>query len=110
MTETERNNNQGLIKPEPFNQENTTGNEYMSDFKTQAQDYGQKFQDAAGKAKVFATEKFSQVSGKLKELEGKDPQQLVQEAKEYARQKPGQAILVSAAVGLVLGLIFRGRR
>ncbi len=108
MTETETNN-QGLIKPEPINDQ-TTGNEYMSDFKTQAQNYGQQFQDAAGKAKVFATEKFSQVSDKLKELDGKDPQQLVEEAKEYARKKPGQTILVSAAVGLFLGFIFRGRK
>ena len=107
MTET---NNQGLIKPEPIEDETTRGDEYMSDFKTQAQNYGQQFQDAAGKAKVFATEKFSQVSDKLKELDGKDPQQLMEEAKEYARQKPGQAILVSAAVGLFLGFIFRGRR
>lgn len=109
MTEQD-NYNQGLIKPEPIEDNAIGENEYMSDFKTQAQNYGQQFQDAAGKAKVFATEKFSQVSDKLKELDGKDPQQLVNEAKEYARQKPGQAILVSAAVGLFLGFIFRGRK
>lgn len=105
MTPTEQHN-QGLIKPEPI-EDPTTGNEYMSDFKSQAQNYGQQFQDVAGKARVFATEKFSQVSDKLKELDGKDPQQLVNEAKEYARQKPGQAIAVSAVVGLVLGLLLR---
>lgn len=109
MTEQD-NNNQGLIKPQPIEDDATQGNEYMSDFKTQAQNYGQQFQDAAEKAKVFATEKFSQVSDKLKELDGKDPQQLVNEAKEYARQKPGQALAVSAVVGLVLGLLLRGGR
>ena len=109
MTEQD-NNNQGLIKPQPIEDDMTQGNEYMSDFKTQAQNYGQQFQDVAGKARVFATEKFSQVSDKLKELDGKDPQQLVNEAKEYARQKPGQALAVSAVVGLVLGLLLRGGR
>ena len=32
------------------------------------------------------------------------------QAKDYARQKPGQALLISAGVGLLLGLIIRGRR
>lgn len=84
-------------------------NDYFNDFKTQAQDYGQKLQDAAYKAKDYATEKFGQAGDKLKELQGKDPQQLVQEAKEYARKKPGEAILISAAVGLVLGFLLKRR-
>ena len=32
------------------------------------------------------------------------------EPKEFARQKPGQTILISAAVGLVLGLILKSGR
>lgn len=105
----ETNQEQGLIKTDIYNGEDKAEN-YMNDFKAQAQNYGQQFQDAAMKAKDFATEKFGQVSDKLKELDGKDPQELLEDAKEYARQKPGQALLVSAAVGLVLGLILKGGR
>ena len=77
----------------------------------QAQEYGQKIQDAAGKAKDFASEKFATAGDKFKEISNKDPQELIEDAKEFARQKPGQTILFSAAVGLVLGLILKsGRR
>jgi ElaB/YqjD/DUF883 family membrane-anchored ribosome-binding protein len=43
-------------------------------------------------------------------LQNKDPQELMEEAKDYARQKPGQTILISAAVGVILGFLFRGRK
>lgn len=107
---TETTNDQGLIKKEMPNGEDKPANEYMEDFKGQAQEYQQKFQDAAVKAKDFANEKISQASDKFKELQGKDPQELVDNAKEYARQKPGQALLISAAAGLVIGLLLRGRK
>ncbi len=111
MIENETNNTrQELEKIEPFNGEDKQVNESMNDFKAQAQEYGQQFQDAAMKAKDFATEKFAVASDKFKELQNKDPKELVEEAKEFARQKPGQALLVSAAVGLVLGLLFKSRR
>ncbi len=88
----------------------TGQDEFLGDLKMQAQEYGQKFTDAAGQAREFATEKFSQASDKFKELSAKDPKELVEDAKEFARQKPGQTILISAAVGVVLGLLFRGNR
>ncbi len=110
QTNNQTNNEKSLITTDTYNDENKTGNEYMSDFKTQAQNYGQQFQDAAIKAKDFASEKFTVANDKFKELQNKDPKELVEEAKEYARKKPGQALLVSAAVGLFLGLIFRGRK
>ena len=87
-----------------------TDDEFLGDLKMQAQEYGQKIQDAAAKAKDFANEKFATASDKFKELQNKDPQELVEDAKEFARQKPGQTILISAAVGLVLGLFLRGRK
>ncbi len=105
---TETSNDQGLVKKEMPNGEDKTANQYMDDFKGQAQEYQQKFQDAAVKAKDFANEKISQASDKFKELQQKDPQELVDNAKDYARQKPGQALLISAAAGLVLGLLLRG--
>ncbi len=109
MTENETQE-QGLIPVSPANGEDKTQNDYMEDFKGQAQEYQQKLQDAAVKAKDYATEKFGQMSDKFKELEGKDPKELLEDAKEYARQKPGQALLVSAAVGLVLGILLKGRK
>lgn len=85
--------------------------EFLGDLKMQAQEYGQKIQDAAVKARDFANDKFTQAGDKFKELSSKDPKELVEDAKEFARQKPGQTILISAAVGLVLGfLLRRGRR
>jgi len=84
--------------------------EFLGDLKMQAQEYGQKIQDAAGRAKDFANEKFTQAGDKFKDLQGKDPKEMIEDAKEFARQKPGQTILISAAVGLVLGLLFRGRK
>ena len=84
--------------------------EFLGDIKMQAEEYGQKIQDAAVKAKDFASEKFAKAGDKFKELQEKDPKELIEDAKEFARQKPGQTILISAAVGLVLGLLFRGGR
>ncbi len=115
MTENQINNQaadeQSLIKTDAYKtSEDKTGQEYMDDFKAQAQNYGQQFQDAAMKAKDFATDKFTVASDKFKELQNKDPKELVEEAKKFARQKPGQALAVSAVVGLVLGLLLRGGR
>ena len=87
--------------------EKVTEDEFLGDLKMQAQEYGQKLQDAAVRAKDYASEKFSQAGDKFKELQNKDPKELVEDAKEFARQKPGQTILISAAVGLILGLLLR---
>ena len=81
--------------------------EYLGDLKMHAQEYGQKLQDVAVRARDFASEKFSQAGEKIKELQDKDPKQLVEDAKQFAREKPGQAILISAAAGIVLGLLLR---
>ena len=90
--------------------DNETGNdEYLGDLRMQAQEYGQKVQDAAGRAKAYAGEQFAWAGDKFKELQNKDPKEIVEDAKEYARQKPGQTILISAAIGLVLGMLLRRR-
>ena len=75
-----------------------------------AQDYGQKISEAATQAKDYVSDKVSVVGDKLKELQNADIGEVAENAKEYARKNPAQAILISAAVGLVLGLILRGRR
>ncbi len=99
----------GLIAVSPVNGEDNT-NDYMDEFKAQAEVYGQKIQDAAMKARDFAGEKLTAAGEKFKELQEKDPRELVEDAKEFARKKPGQTILISAAVGLIVGLILRPRR
>lgn len=76
----------------------------------QAQEYGKQIQDAAGQAREYANQTIAQAGDKFKEITSKDPKELVEDAKEFARQKPGQTILISAAVGVVLGLLLRGRK
>jgi len=75
-----------------------------------AHDYGQKLTDAATQAKDYVADKVSVVGDKIKDLQNADLGELAENAKEYARKKPGQALLISAGVGLLLGLILRGRR
>ena len=75
-----------------------------------AHDYGQKISEVASQAKDYVTDKVSVVGDKFKELQNADLGELAENAKQYARQKPGQALLISAAAGLLLGLIIRGRR
>ena len=84
--------------------------EFLGDLKMQGQEYGQRLQDAAGRARAFAEEKAAWAGEKFKELQNKDPKELIEDAKEFARQKPGQTILISAAVGLVLGFLLKRRR
>ncbi len=84
--------------------------EFLGDLKMHAQEYGEKIQDAASRAKNYAEEKMTAAGDKLKELQNKDPREMLEDAKEYARQKPGQTILISAAIGLMVGLLIKGRR
>ncbi len=75
-----------------------------------AQEYGQKITEAATQAKDYVSDRVSIVGDKLKDLQNADLGQVAENAKDYARKNPSQAILISAAAGLVLGLILRGRR
>jgi ElaB/YqjD/DUF883 family membrane-anchored ribosome-binding protein len=75
-----------------------------------AQEYGQKIAGAATTAKDYVSDKMSVVGDKITDLRNKDFSEVAGEAKEYARQNPGQALLISAAAGFVLGLLIRGSR
>jgi ElaB/YqjD/DUF883 family membrane-anchored ribosome-binding protein len=91
--------------------ESTTGTAGTATALSQtAQDYGQKISEVASQAKDYVNEKVSVVGEKIKDLQNADLGELAENAKEYARRKPGQALLISAGVGLLLGLIIRGRR
>ena len=113
VKKAERELEQSLVPLVPEQSDSPGGflnDEYLGDLKMQAQEYGQRLQDAAAKAKDLAGETFAQASDKFRELQNKDPRELVEDAKEYARQKPGQTILISAAIGMVLGFLLKGRR
>jgi ElaB/YqjD/DUF883 family membrane-anchored ribosome-binding protein len=87
-----------------------TGTGTASALSQTAQDYGRKISEAATHAKDIVSDKVSVVSDKIKDLQNQDLGELAENAKNYARQKPGQALLISAGIGLLLGLILRGRR
>ena len=72
-----------------------------------AQQYAGKVSDVATQAKDYVTDKVNVMSDKIKDI---DFAELTENAKDYARKNPGQAILISAGVGLLLGILVRGRR
>ena len=75
-----------------------------------AQDYGQRLSEVATHAKDYVSDKVSVVGDKIKDLQNADLGELAENAKDYARKNPGQALLISAGVGLLLGMFLRGRR
>lgn len=86
-------------------------NDPFADLKSQAQEYGQRISGAASKAKDYLTERAGVAGEKLKELQNKDLNEVVDEAKDFARKNPGKTIAISAGVGLLIGLLIRaGRR
>jgi ElaB/YqjD/DUF883 family membrane-anchored ribosome-binding protein len=99
---------------EPSNTAITRGNYGreldMSEFTETAQEYGKKVVDAATRAGDYVSEKVNVVGDKIKNLQGKDFNEIASEAKDYARQNPGQAILITAVAGVVLGFLLRGGR
>jgi ElaB/YqjD/DUF883 family membrane-anchored ribosome-binding protein len=79
-------------------------------FSAKAKEYGQTVADAASQAKDYIAEKASVVGDKISDLRNVDYGQLANDAKDYARQNPGQALLIAAAAGFVIGLLVRGGR
>jgi ElaB/YqjD/DUF883 family membrane-anchored ribosome-binding protein len=84
------------------------GAEEAKDFSAYAQEYGQKLTDAAGKAQEYLTERFQAAGAKIKELQEKDLSEVAEQAKDYTRKKPLQALAITAAAGFILGVIIRG--
>lgn len=75
-----------------------------------AKEYGQHVAEYGQQAKEYISDKAGVVGEKFQDLRNKDYGQIADEAKQYARQNPGQAILISAAAGFVIGLLLRGGR
>ncbi len=76
----------------------------------QGQGYGERIADAATQAKDFVSDKMSVVGDKFKDLQNTDVKEVAENARQYARQNPGQALLISAAAGFLLGILLRGGR
>ncbi|MCO6511582.1 MAG: hypothetical protein J5I65_12390 [Aridibacter famidurans] len=110
VEKAEKELEQSLISVENDQERENLDDEYLGDLKMHAQEYQQKLQDAAVKAKKYAGEKLEYAGEKFRELQDKDPKELIEDAKDYARKNPGQTILISAAVGLVIGWLIKGRR
>ncbi len=104
---TTRDSSTGMTPSSTGMSGTSTGAGTAAGLKSQAQEYGQKVADAATQAKDYVADKMSVVGDKVKDLQNKDFSQVADEAKEYARQKPGQALLISAAAGFVIGLLLR---
>ncbi|NNE98634.1 MAG: DUF883 family protein [Pyrinomonadaceae bacterium] len=107
VKKAEKELEQSLIPVTDENADEKLDDEYLGDLKMQAQEYGQKLQDAAEKAKDFAEEKLARAGDKFNELKEKDPKEIVEDAKDYAKKNPGQTILISAAVGLLVGFLIK---
>ena len=75
-----------------------------------AHEYTDKISEAVSQAKDYLGEKAGTVGEKIKDFATDDLSGLAEKAKDYTRQNPGQAILVAAAAGVLLGLFVRGRR
>jgi ElaB/YqjD/DUF883 family membrane-anchored ribosome-binding protein len=105
VKKAEQELNGGLTPIEPAGTD-----EFLGDLRVQAEEYGRRAKDAASKAYDYANDKWAKAGDKFQEMSNKDPRELVEDAKEFARQKPGQTILLSAAAGLVLGLLLKGGR
>ena len=86
------------------------GETRMSEFEDKARECGTKVADAASRATDYIDEKARVLGEKFKDFQGKNFSEIADEAKDYARRKPGQAILISAAAGLVLGFLLRNSR
>lgn len=100
---------QSLVRTaQPLEQINNSGN--TRDFRAQAEQYRQQAAEGFNKAKGYATEYWGQANDKLKDLQNKDLNQIAEDAKDYARRKPGQALLITAAAGVFLGFLLRGGR
>ena len=56
------------------------------------------------------SDKLSVARDKIGDLQNVDYRQVADDAKAYARQNPGQALLISAAAGFLLGLLLRSTR
>jgi ElaB/YqjD/DUF883 family membrane-anchored ribosome-binding protein len=104
---TGNSGNQGLT---PTGGQSTGGGAGAGTATAEDKGYGAKIAGAASTAKDYVTDKVSAIGDKISDLKNVDVKEVANQAKDYARENPGQAILISAAAGLVLGMLIRGSR
>ncbi|HJU54398.1 MAG TPA: hypothetical protein VJ715_07505 [Pyrinomonadaceae bacterium] len=107
---TTRDTGTGSQSLTPTTGQGTGGGAGAATATAQDKGYGAKIAEAASTAKDYLGDKVSAIGDKLSELKNTDVKEVANQAKDYARQNPGQAILISAAAGLVLGMLIRGSR
>ena len=92
VKKAEKELEQGLapVNNDPFAGKGAGVDEFLGDIKMHAEEYGQKIKDAAGTAYDYAQDKYGIATDKFKELSAKDPKELIEDAKEFARQKPDE--------------------
>ena len=98
------------LTPTTGSSQGTGGGTGAATSRAEDKGYGAKIAEAASTAKDFVADKVSVIGDKLSDLKNTDIKEVATQAKDYARQNPGQAILISAAAGLVLGMLIRGSR
>jgi ElaB/YqjD/DUF883 family membrane-anchored ribosome-binding protein len=107
----ELSDNRALVRTAPPNgEDNATATQTTQDWRSQAQAYGQQAGEALNRARGYAQEYIGQAGDKFKDLQNKDFNQITEDAKDFARRKPAQALIISAAAGLVIGFLLKGRR
>jgi ElaB/YqjD/DUF883 family membrane-anchored ribosome-binding protein len=94
----------------PTGGQNTGGGTGTATSRAEDKGYGAKIADAASTAKDYVADKVSVIGDKIADLKNTDIKEVATQAKDYAQKNPGQAILISAAAGLVLGMLIRGSR
>ena len=94
----------------PTSGQNTGGSTGTATGRAEDKGYGAKIAEAASTAKDYVADKVSVIGDKLSDLKNTDIKEVATQAKDYAQKNPGQAILISAAAGLVLGMLIRGSR
>ena len=94
----------------PTGGQNAGGSTGTATGRAEDKGYGAKIADAASTAKDYVADKVSVIGDKLSDLKNTDIKEVANQAKDYAQKNPGQAILISAAAGLVLGMLIRGSR
>ena len=87
-----------------------TGGQGQGGLAEQAQQVGQNLRDLGGQVRDQAREKYNQLSDQAQEYyeQGRQKAQEWEEGLEsYIQEKPLQAVLIAAGVGVLLGLLWK---
>jgi ElaB/YqjD/DUF883 family membrane-anchored ribosome-binding protein len=89
---------------------NDPSNAGQADLRDKATEVSQNLRDLGGQVRDAAKEKYEQLSGQAQDYydQGRDMAHDWEQSLEgYVKEKPMQALLIAAGVGLLLGLIWK---